>query len=132
VAYIYEAEVLSQQLRRLGADLEREVIVLGELEEHCVEVEGEYRRLQEEYEDGLAHAFVHGDGSVEKRKAEARLKCVPARLLAQEAAVDWGRVKAEVRTQQASLQALHRRIEVGRSLLSREKALISLAGTGET
>lgn len=128
----YETEVLASQLAQLGRDLDREVGILGELEENCVEAEGEYRRLVEEYDDCLARAFLDGEGSVEHRKAAARLKCVPARLLMQEANIDLSRIKGELRTQQASLQALHRRIEVGRSLLSREKALISLAGTGET
>lgn len=127
----YEAEVLARQLGDLGRDLDKQVTILGELEEDAVEAEGEFRKLGEEYEDALARVFMASPGSIDQRKAQARLECVPERIKMQQAAIDWNRLKAEVRTQQASLQALHRRIEIGRSLLSREKALISLGGVGE-
>jgi len=127
----YGAELLAQQLGQLGRDLESEVQYLGQLDEAAVDAEGEYRRLDEEHGDRIATEFLNADGAVEARKMKARLKAVPARLVAEDAYLEWGRAKAKLRTQQANIQALHRRIEVGRSLLSREKALISLAGVGE-
>lgn len=127
----YDAEVLSRQLSQLGRDLDTEVKILGELDDAAVEAEGEYRKLDEEHGDRVAQEFINAEGAVEMRKMKARLKAVPARLLAEEAWLDWNRAKAKLRTQQASIQALHRRIEIGRSMLSREKALISLAGVGE-
>lgn len=128
----YDAEVLSRQLAQLGRDLDTEVKYLGQLDDAAVEAEGEYRRLDEEHGDRIAQEFLNADGAVETRKMTARLKAVPARLLAQDAWLEWNRAKAKLRTQQASIQALHRRIEIGRSMLSREKALISLSGVGET
>jgi hypothetical protein len=127
----YDAEVLAQQLAALGRDLSEEVTILGELEEECVTAEGEYRKLQEAHEDDIARAFVTMPGGVESRKAAARLECIPSREVSGEAYIEWNRLKGRLRTQQANIQAVHRRIEVGRSLLSREKALISLAGVAE-
>lgn len=127
----YDAEVLARQLSQLGRDLDEEVRVLGVLDETAVEAEGLWRKLDEEHQDRIATEFLNGEGAVEARKMRARLKAVPARLIAEDAWLDWSRAKARLRTQQASIQALHRRIEIGRSMLSREKALISLAGTGE-
>lgn len=129
----FDAEVLVNQLAQLGRDLQSEVKQLGMLEEAAVEAEGEYRRLDAEHDDRIAQEFLDCDtGAVEHRKMVARLKAVPARLIAEDAWLEWGRAKARLRTQQANLQALHRRVEIGRSMLSREKTLISLAGTGET
>lgn len=128
----YNAELLTQQLSQLGRDLDTEVHRLGVLDETAVEAEGEFRRLDEEHGDRVAQEFLNAEGAVETRKMIARLKAVPARLTAQEAWLEWSRAKAKLRTQQASIQALHRRVEIGRSMLSREKALISLAGVGET
>lgn len=128
----YNAEVLTQQLSQLGRDLDTEVNYLGVLDLAAVEAEGEFRRLDEEHGDRVAEEFLKADGAVETRKMIARLKAVPARLIAQDAWLDWNRSKAKLRTQQASIAALHRRVEIGRSMLSREKALISLAGVGET
>lgn len=128
----FNAEVLAQQLSALGRDLDREVQLLGVLDERAVEAEGEYRRLDEEHGDRVAEEFLNAEGAVETRKMIARLKAKPARLIAEDAWLDWNRAKAKLRTQQASIQALHRRVEIGRSMLSREKALISLSGVGET
>jgi dihydroneopterin aldolase len=128
----YGAEVLTQQLAQLGRDLDTEVKYLGQLDETAVEAEGEFRRLDEEHGDRVAEEFLKAEGAVETRKMIARLKAVPARLTAQDAWLEWNRAKSRLRTQQASIQALHRRVEIGRSMLSREKALISLAGVGET
>jgi hypothetical protein len=67
---------------------------------------------------------------MELRKAQARIKCEAAEILAEEASLDWTRTKARVRTQNANLSAIGKRIEVGRSLLSREKSLLSLTNSG--
>ena len=124
----WDAETLVRQLSDLGLALDEAVGHLGMLDEAAVEAEGEYRRLSEEHEDRVAQEFIKGDGSVELRKMQARLKAIPARLLAEEAWLEWNRAKAKLRTQQASIHAVHRRIEIGRSMLSREKALMSLSG----
>ncbi len=128
----WDAETLATQLAALGRDLDEEVGVLGRLDEAAVDAEGRYRVLDAEHGDRVASEFLRADGAVETRKMHARLKAVPARLLADEAWLEWNQAKARLRTQQASIQALHRRVEIGRSLLSREKALISIAGVGET
>lgn len=128
----YEAEVLARQLAQLGRDLQEEVVHLGDLEEEAVDCEGAFRKLESAYDDAYDRAFLDADGAQETRKATARLACTRERELKQDAALEWGRAKGRVHTQQSNLQAIHRRVEVGRSLLSREKALISLAGTGET
>lgn len=127
----WDAEVLARQLAQLGRDLDDEVRHLGELDMRCVEAEGEFRRLDDEHGDRVAQEFLNAEGAVETRKMIARLKAVPARLDAGEAWLEWNKYRAQLRTQQASIQALHRRVEIGRSMLSREKALISLTGTGE-
>jgi hypothetical protein len=125
----FDANVLVMQLSQLGRDLDAFVGTLGELDEAAVEAEGEYRRLDEEYQDRFAEVFLNLSGSVEQRKMEARLKAKPARLIAGDAWLDWNRAKAKLRTHQASIQALHRRVEIGRSMLSREKALLDLDRT---
>lgn len=128
----FDAEVLVTQLSQLGRDLDGMVRRLGELDDYATEREGEYRFALEEHEDRIAEAFLGAEGSVDARKCTARLKCTPTRVIAGEAALEWNRAKSRLRTHQASIQALHRRIEIGRSMLSREKALMSLAGVGET
>jgi hypothetical protein len=127
----FDAEVLAQQLAQLGRDLQDEVKYLGLLEETAVDCEGEFRRLEADYDDQLDRALIDAEGAMELRKAQARVKCSGARVLMQEASLDWGRAKGKVRTQNANLSAIHKRIDVGRSLLSREKALLSLGGIGE-
>ena len=123
----YDAAELARQLAQLGLDLQDEVTELGRLEEAAVDAEAAYRQLQELHEDALAKAFLRSSGSnMEARKAEARLVCVDSRLAAETAWRAWSHQRARLRTQQASLNALHRRVEIGRSLLSREKVLISL------
>jgi len=128
----WDAQLLVDQLASLGRDLDREVRILGMLDEQAVDAEGNFRRLDEEHGDRVASEFLKADGAVEARKMHARLKAVPARLLAEEAWLEWNHAKARLRTQQASIQALHRRVEIGRSMLSREKALLGLAGLGES
>ena len=127
----WDADLLARQLAQLGRDLDTYVTDLGRLDETCVEAEGLFRRLDEEHNDRVAEEFLKLEGSVEARKMQARLKAIPARLLAEDAWLDWNRSKAKLRTQQASIQALHRRVEIGRSMLSREKALMSISGMGE-
>ena len=100
------------------------------MEDAAVTAEGSYRHYKEMLEDAMAAAFLNAEGSVEQRKARARLQCIEARVLMEQANLDWDKKKAALRTQYASLQALHRRIEVGRSLLSREKALVGLELSG--
>jgi hypothetical protein len=128
----FDAEILVNQLAQLGRDLSAEVAVLGTLEDLAVENEGRYRKLDEEHEDAVATAFLAAEGSAEVRRNAARLKAVPSRLFAEDAWMEWKRACAKLRTQQANIQALHRRVEIGRSMLSREKALLSLSGVGET
>ena len=128
----FDAETLARQLAQLGRDLQEEVILLGELEEQAVDAEGEYRHRDALYEDTLAsHLLKSLYSNAEARKADARLQCTGPRAEMHSAYMNWSKAKARVRTQQASLTALHKRCEIGRSLLSREKALLSLSGIGE-
>ena len=123
----FDAALLAEQLAQLGRDLSDEVAELGRLEEACVDAEAAYRELQEKHEDILASCFLRSGGSnADARKADARLAAADSRMAAEVAWKAWNLLRAKVRVQQASLSALHRRIEIGRSLLSREKALISL------
>ena len=123
----FDAQLLAEQLGQLGRDLQEEVAELGRLEESCVDAEADYRALQEHHEDMLASAFLKATGSnADARKAEARLMSADSRIAAEVAWKAWSRLKGQLRVQQASLSALHRRCDIGRSLLSREKALISL------
>lgn len=113
-----DGEVVIQQLGQLGRDLGEEITKLGELEEKAVDAEGAYR---------TAYASEHqqASGSVEDRKQAAI------------AATDdlwrtWGKAIAAVRIQRESLKALHARIDIGRTMASREKALAALAGSDGT
>jgi hypothetical protein len=127
----FDAETLARQLAALGRDLQDEVKVLGELEEDTVTAEGKYRVKEYLLDDAIDKAFLAFDGSVEVRKAQARITTTSYRLDSHEAYLEWQRMRGRLRTQQASLTALHKRVEIGRSLLSREKALLSLSGIGE-
>ena len=122
---------LANQLSQLGRDLDEQVTLLGQLEDAAVTAEGTYRHYKELYEDAMAAVMLRSSQSSEGlRKAEARLQCIEPRILMEDANRDWDKKKAILRTQHASLQALHRRIELGRSLLSREKALVGLELSG--
>lgn len=126
-----EMALLANNLSQLGRDLQDEINILGRMEDDTVTAEGAYRHFKELYEDALARAILGSrQGSAESRKAEARLACVEDRQLMEHANLAWDKKKAELRTQHASLQALHRRCEIGRSLLSREKALVGLELSG--
>lgn len=123
---MFDADTLLAQLAELGRQLDREVEKLGEYDMIATGLGCEYQRLREEHEDALADAFLRSDGSVEAKKMLARLKCVPSRLIAQDANVDWEKAKSRLRTQQAAIKAIGSRIEIGRSLLSAEKVRLDL------
>lgn len=126
-----EMALLARQLSDLGRDLQDEIATLADMELAAVQAEADFRHYKEKHEDALASALLQSRlGNAESRKAEARLQCVESRALMEKANADWDRNKAVLRTQHASLQALHRRIELGRSLLSREKALVGLEMSG--
>lgn len=127
----FDGETLARQLAQLGRDLQDEVAFLGELEEACTDAEGDYRTAKDVHEDCLAVQFLKAQGTAESRRAEARLACADERVLMNAAWKDWSSAKGKVSTQRDNLRALHCRVDIGRSLLSREKALISLAGVGE-
>lgn len=127
----YDAETLARQLAQLGLDLDREVEILRDLEHDAVSAEWRYRKLLDVHKDDLARKFMNAEGSVDKRNNIARLECIASREIAEEAWKQWQDGRADVWTQKENLSALHERISIGRSLLSREKALMSLAGTGE-
>ena len=123
---MFDPDVLLHQLSELGRQLDQEVNKLGELDMISVGYGCEYQRLREEHEDAVAEVFLRLAGGVEARKLEARLKCVPSRLVAQDAHLMWEKSKSRVRTQQEAIRALHKRIEIGRSLLSTEKTRMDL------
>jgi hypothetical protein len=127
----FDAEVLARQLAQLGRDLQDEVVRLGELEEAAVDREGDFRKREAAHSDAIDRALLNAEGTMSLREAQARLACAGERTLKLEASLEWSRAKGRVHTQQANLQAIHKRCEIGRSLLSREKALLSLSGIGE-
>lgn len=128
----WDAETLVRQLSQLGRDLDAEIKVLAELEDLSVEEEGLYRQLKEEHEDRVAEEFLRAEGNLDTRKSIARLKAVPARLIAEDQWKAWQKVRRKVLVQNASLNAIRERIGIGRSLLARERTLAGLAGIGET
>ena len=123
---VFDANTLLSQLAALGRELDEQVDELGRLDLIATGNGCEYSRLREDTEDVFAEAFLNAEGGVEARKMSARLKSVPARLLAQDANKEWEFSKSRVRTQQEMIRALHRRIEIGRSLLSTEKTRMDL------
>lgn len=125
---VFDANLLLRQLSELGKQLDEQVEKLGELDFIATGKYCEAARIKEEYEDALAKVFLVSEGSVETRKATARLKCVPSRLMAQDAMKDAKEAEAHVRNQQAAVRALQSRIDIGRSLLSSEKARMQMDG----
>jgi len=124
-----DATTLLQQLAELGRQLDKEVDQMGELDVLATGLGCEYQKLREEHEDACAETFLQlTDGGVEAKKMAARLKCIPSRLIAQDANLQWELAKSHLRTQQAAVRAITTRIEIGRSLLSHEKALMGLGG----
>lgn len=123
--------LLARQLSQLGRDLDDEITILGEMEDAVVSAEGVYREYKEAYEDAQAEALLRSQQkSAETRKAEARLACIEERKDMENANLIWDKKRAALRTQYQNLRALHDRIEIGRSLLSREKTLIGLEMSG--
>lgn len=126
-----DLNLMATQLAALARDLQDEVDLLGELEEAAVDAEAEHRRLAEAYEDAYSRAYVEAEGAVELRKNLARLQVIAERVLAQEAKHAADKARSKVKTQKESLYVLHKRVDVGRSLMARERALVSLSGYGE-
>lgn len=107
-------EEIVRQLGQLGRDLSTEIGNLADYESAAVDAEGEFRRA-------YAEAFREATGTLEDRKQQAILATgKPWR--------EWGLAAAVVRRQRESLRALHARIDIGRTMASREKALAALAG----
>ena len=102
------------QLGQLGRDLDTEVGNLGKYEEAAVDAEGEFRKA-------YAEAFKDATGTLEDRKQAAI-------AATQDEWRTWGLATAVVRRQRENLRALHARIDIGRTMASRDKALASLAG----
>lgn len=113
-----DGNMVIQHLGQLGLDLESEIGKLSDLEGSAVDAEGTYR---------VAYARAHQDatGSVEDRKQAAIEQT-------RDEWRTWGRAAAAVRIQRESLRALHARIDIGRTMASREKALAALAGSDGT
>lgn len=121
-----DGEILARQLGDLGRQLEDATVKLAELDVLATGAAVEAARLREEYEDRLAEGFRDAEGAVEAKKTLARLKACPARIIAQEASAEAERAKSAVRNQQAAIRTLTVRIDIGRSLLSREKTLMAV------
>ena len=111
---VADGEVVIRQLGQLGRDLETEITLLAELEEIAVEAEGDYRR-------DFAISYRNATGTMEDRKQWATFE---TEVLWR----TWGKASAAVRRQRESLKALYARIDIGRTMASREKALAALAG----
>lgn len=108
-------ELLARQLGQLGRDLDAEVTRYGRIEEDAVGAEGDFRVA-------FARAFVKADGrNADMCKQIAILETDPL----------WRAMaggQALVRVQRESLRALHARIDIGRTMVSRVKAQMGLAG----
>jgi hypothetical protein len=118
-----DGEILASQLSQLGRQLDDATAKLGELDVLATSAGIEAARLKEEYENVFAAAFLSAEGAIETRKMIARCHCVSTQDKAQDAAAGWERAKSKVRNQQAMVRAINSRIDIGRSLLSREKSL---------
>ena len=113
-----DGETLLTQLGTLGRDLGKEISSLGRMEEIAVDAEGDFHTA-------YSKVFRNAQGSVEDRKQAAIAETDSLWRV-------WGKAAAAVRLQRESLKALHARIEIGRTMVSREKALVSLAGRDGT
>ena len=125
-----DMNLLARQLSQLGRDLEGEMILLREADEAATEAEGAFCRLEALHKDDLARSFLAYQGSVDAKNAHSRLENIGSRQRVEEAKLDWERKKGFVRFRQASVRALNSRIDIGRSLLSREKVLAGLELSG--
>jgi hypothetical protein len=115
-AHVFDGDAVIRHLGALGRDLETEITLLAELEELAVDTEGDFRKA-------FAAAYAEAAGTLEDRKQRA-IAGTDAQWRT------WGKAVAAVRRQRESLKALHARIDIGRTMASREKALVSLAGQG--
>ena len=122
-----DGDVLARQLGELGRQLDDATEELAKLDILATGAGIKAANAKEVYEDRLAEAFIAAEGSVETRKASARLCCMSYGIDARAAAADWEKAKSQVRNQQALMRTISMRIEIGRSLLSREKALAVLS-----
>lgn len=122
-----DGDVLAKQLGELGRQLDEATEELARLDVIATDAAIKAADAKEIYEDHLAEAFLALSGSVEVRKAEARTCTGSYRLDVRASSAAWERAKADVRNQQCMIRALTARIEIGRSLLSREKALAVLS-----
>ena len=123
-----DGDVLAKQLGDLGRQLDDETKELARLDILATAAGIKATNAKAAYEDQLARAFLAADGAVDIRKATARLCCTSYRVDVQAAAADWERAKTDVSNQQAMVRALNARIDIGRSLLSREKSLAAVLG----
>lgn len=121
-----DGDILAAQLAQLGKQLDEATSVLADFDVLATGAGIEFQRRKEVLEDALAHAFQAVTGAVETRKTVARLHCTGEQKDAHEAYATWERAKCQVRNQQAAVRAINARIDIGRSLLSREKSLLSL------
>jgi len=122
-----DGDVLAKQLGDLGRQLDNATEELARLDILATAAGITAADKKELYEDHIAEAFVKLEGSVEVRKAQARLCTGSYRMDWQRASADWETAKAKVRNQQAMVRAINARIDIGRSLLSREKSLAALS-----
>lgn len=122
----FDADTLARQLAQLGRDLQDEVAVLAELELAAVTAEGAWWAAKDGLEQALDEEFLHSEGGVEARRASARTFCFLDRDDMRRTGARLALAKAKLRNQEASIRALNKRIDIGRSLLSREKALMEM------
>jgi hypothetical protein len=121
-----DGEILATQLQSLGRQLDEATAKLAELDIYATSAGITAAAAKEEYENAYAASFLTADGAVEARKMIARCHCVPTQDKALEAAGAWEQAKSAVRNQQAMVRAINARIDIGRSLLSREKSLMAI------
>lgn len=121
-----DGDTLAKQLGELGRQLDEATGRLADLDILATGKGIDAANAKESYEDALAAAFRDADGAVEARKMLARLSCGHERKLSLQAAAEWEMAKAQVRNQQAMVRAINARIDIGRSLLSREKSLMAV------
>jgi hypothetical protein len=107
-------ETVIRQLGDLGRELGTQIDKLAELEEIAVDAEGDFRRE-------FAISYRNATGTLEDRKQWATFDNDALWRT-------WGKAAAAVRRQRESLKALYGRIDIGRTMASREKALAALAG----
>jgi len=106
---------INQQLGTLGRELGELVDLLGDAEVEAVKLRLDFERRE-------SIAFLQADGSVEKRKHEARLE-------AQEAEEEFLLADAKVRYLKTRIRVVETRIDIGRTLGATARAeLAALPG----